>query len=326
MTAPDNAESLLYHVDGELVPAEEATVSVDDRGFRYGDAAFETVRAYGGSIFEWDAHADRLARTCETLGIAHGFDREDLRARIDETLAANELADAYVRLSITRGVQPGTVTPQRPVDPTVVIWVKPLPRGGVDGQPVWAEPAVVRTVETRRIPDAALPSAAKTHNYANGILARLELRGTDADEALMLDGRGHVTEGATSNVFLVDDGELVTPSTDGPVLPGITRRVVLELAAELEIPAATRSVELQDVATADEVFLTNSTWELRPVCRFDGEAVGQNRGAGDERSALDDVAGSWPAGWSDTVEEPSRWPLTARLQRAFDERVDARYY
>ena len=96
-----------YHVDGDLVPASAATVSVEDRGFAYGDGAFETMRAYGSDIFAWEAHADRLAATCETLGLDHGIDDAELKRRVDETLAANDLADAYVKLSITRGVQPG---------------------------------------------------------------------------------------------------------------------------------------------------------------------------------------------------------------------------
>jgi branched-chain amino acid aminotransferase len=97
---------MLYHVDGELVTREEATVPVDDRGFRYGDAAFETVRAYGGTVFAWHRHVRRLERTCETLGMPDAVP-EDLADRVAATLEANDLADAYVRASVTRGVQPG---------------------------------------------------------------------------------------------------------------------------------------------------------------------------------------------------------------------------
>ncbi|WP_255170277.1 aminotransferase class IV [Natrononativus amylolyticus] len=261
-----------YHVDGELVPADEATVSVDDRGFRYGDGAFETLRVYGGRVFEWDAHADRLERTCESLGLTHGLSRSNLRGRIDETLAANDLADAYVRLSITRGVQPGKLTPRPAVDPTVVVYAKPLPRGGLEGESVWDEPATLQTVKTRRIPDEAIPAGAKTHNYLNGILARQELY--DADEALLRDLEGNVAEGATSNVFFVREDGLHTPATDGSVLPGITRAVVLELAAEADMPVFEGRYDPTDVREADEAFLTNTTWELRPVATVDGLEVG----------------------------------------------------
>ncbi len=289
----------IYHVDGELVAADEATVSVEDRGFLYGDAAFETMRAYDGEIFEWDAHMDRLNETCDVLGLDHGLSRGDLKARVDETLDANGVGDAYVRLSITRGVQPGKLTPDEVVDPTVVVIVKPLPRGGRQSQPVWDGPATLQTVKTKRMPDAAIPSRVKTHNYLNGILARLELRVTDADEALMVDLDGRVTEGATSNLFFVQNNALRTPSLDGPVLPGITRRVVLELAAEEGIPVKEGQYTPDDVRQADEVFLTNSTWELRPVETVDGISVGDREGAG---------------------------PVTTLLSRLFDAHVESTHY
>jgi branched-chain amino acid aminotransferase len=262
-----------YHVNDRLVPAAEATVRVDDRGFRYGDAAFETCRAYGGTVFEWTAHRDRLVDTCETLGMG-GAVPGDLRERVATTLDANGLADAYVRVSVTRGVQSGKLTPDPEVEPSVVVVVKPLPRGGIDGQPVWDGPATVRTVDHRRIPEASMPAAAKTHNYLDGVLARLELRGTDADEALVRDIEGYVAEGATSNVFFVTDGTLRTPSLAGPILPGVTRRVVLDLAAELDVPVETGRYGVDAISGADEVFLTNTTWEVRPVATVDGRSVG----------------------------------------------------
>ena len=129
---------LLFHVDGKLVPVAEATVNVRDRGFMYGDAAFETLRVYGGAPFEWEAHADRLRRTCGTLGFADALPpAEDLRGRVVETVTANDLSDAYAKLSVTRGVQPGKLTPDKAVDPTIVVFISPLPRGGVDGERVW---------------------------------------------------------------------------------------------------------------------------------------------------------------------------------------------
>lgn len=299
-----------YHVDGDLLDADEATVNVRDRGFLYGDAAFETLRAYGGDVFEWEAHAARLRQTCEVLGIDHGLSDDDLRGRIDETLDANVLDDAYIRLSVTRGVQPGTLSPAVDVDPTVVVIVDGLPRGGRDSTPVWDTPATLQTVRTQRTPDRAIPARAKTHNYLNGILARLELRTTaggeadtatdservsrPADEALMLDADGHVAEGATSNVFFVDDKALKTPALDGPVLPGVTRSVVIDLARSEEIPVREGAYTPEDVRYADEVFLTNTTWEIRPVDTVDG---------------IDNEGG----------------PVTMLLSKLYDERVEALY-
>ena len=289
----------LYHVDGELVAADEATVSVEDRGFLYGDAAFETMRAYGGEVFEWTAHMDRLAETCEILGLDHGLSRSDLKTRVNETLTANDYSEAYVRLSITRGVQPGKLTPDEAVDPTVVVIVKQLPSGGHEGTPVWDGPATLQTAKTKRVPEASIPARAKTHNYLNGILARLELRVTDADEAMMVDHAGHVTEGATSNLFFVQENALRTPTLEGPILPGITRRIVLQLAAEEGIPIKEGQYTPDEVRQADEVFLTNSTWELRPVEVVDGITIGE-------------------------PGEPG--PVTTLLSRLFESHVEARHY
>ena len=313
MTEPES-NTLIYHVDGELVPADEASVNVADRGFLYGDAAFETMRAYGGEIFAWDAHANRLQETCSVLELPHGLTDDDLYGRITDLLAANELSEAYVRLSITRGVQPGKLTPDEAVDPTVVVIVKPLPRGGSDGQPVYDGPATLQTVKTKRVPDSAIPTQAKTHNYLNGVLARLELRVSDADEAIMVDTDGHAAEGATSNLFFVRDNALRTPSLDGSVLPGITRRVVLDIAEQEGIPIEEGRYTPDEIRNADEVFLTNSTWEIRPVAVVDGIQVG-----GDAANQGDDndtaAATQSPAG-----------PVTTLLSRLFAARIDREHY
>jgi branched-chain amino acid aminotransferase len=264
----------LYHVDGDLVAAEEASVNVRDRGFLYGDAVFETLRVYGGELFRWDDHAERLARSAEAISLDHGLSTADLGARVEETLRANDLAEAAVRLSITRGVQEGGLTPDPDVDPTVVIQVDQLPRGGVDSEPVWDGPATLQTVKTRRVPDAAIPAGAKTHNYVNGVLARLELRVSDADEAVMLDGEGRLAEGTTSNLFFVDGDALCTPSLDGPVLPGITREEVIELADEEGIPVTEGSFTPEELRNAEEAFITSTTREIRPVGTVDGIKVG----------------------------------------------------
>ncbi|MFW6383944.1 MAG: aminotransferase class IV [Halodesulfurarchaeum sp.] len=265
-----------YHVNGELVPAESATVGVTDRGFQYGDAAFETLRAYGGTLFEWEAHLDRLRNTMRKLGMGEAVPG-DLRERVEETLAANDLADAYVRMSITRGEQPGALTPQPEVDPTVVIIVKELPRAGVEGRPRWDGPATVELVDVRRNAPAAIPPDLKTHNYLNGILARLALRneeGTvEADDAVLLDAEGYVAEGTTANVFFVEDGVLHTPSLEGPILAGVTRGKVIDLAADLDIPVEMGHYTPDRLVAADELFLSNTTGEVWPIGVFDGHEV-----------------------------------------------------
>ncbi|MFB6110984.1 MAG: aminotransferase class IV [Halobacteriaceae archaeon] len=289
-----------FHVDGALVPAAEATVSIRDRGFRYGDAAFETLRAYNGVVFDWESHMDRLDRTCDQLGLTHGLERSTLRERVQETLSANDLLEAYVRLAITRGEQPGTLTPQPATDPTVVIEVQPLPRGGLQGDSVWDDPATVQTVRTRAIPDDCLPTDGKTHNYLNGVLARLELRrmatdGPPADEALVRDLDGAIASGAASNLFFVDGEGLHTPATDGSVLPGVTRKHVITLARDEEVPVHEGHYDRDALRAADEAFLTNTSWEVRPAATIDGLQLGEG-------------------------------PVTALVSNAFDAMVEQRHY
>jgi len=283
----------VYHVDGDLLPAGEASVSVEDRGFMYGDAAFETLRAYGGSVFAWGAHHERLENTCASLGMEDAVPG-NLKERVRETLAANDFADAYLRVSVTRGVQPGKLTPRAEVDPTVVVIAKPLPRGGLEGESVWEDPATVEMVDTRRVDSAAIPAGAKTHNYLNGILARLELD-READEALLLDSGGTVAEGAASNLFFVEDGTLKTPSAEGDLLPGVTRSVVLDIASDESFPVEEGRYDPDTIRRADEAFLTNTTWEIRPVRKLDR--------------------------WNLDVG-----PITRLLARLFRERVEARHY
>jgi branched-chain amino acid aminotransferase len=287
---------LTYHVDGRLVPASEATVNIRDRGFMYGDAAFETLRVYGGDVFEFEGHAERFARSLRTLDFDEAMPPvEDLRERVLDTAAANGFDDAYARLSMTRGVQEGKLTPASPVDPTITVVASELPRGGTDGEDVWTDPATLRTVETRRVPSQSVPADVKTHNYLNGILARLELRGSDADEALMADVEGYLMEGATSNVFFVDGGTLKTPGTDGDLLSGVTRGVVLDIARSEGLPVETGQYSIPDLREADEAFITNTTWEVRPVTAVDGVAF--------------EVG-----------------PMTRLLGKLFDERVEREHY
>lgn len=284
------------HVNGELTPATDATVSVQDRGFLYGDGVFETIRVYGGSAFAWDAHMDRLHGSCAVLGLEHTVTDAELEAWMHEVLEANGYEDAYVRISITRGAQPGRLTPAREVDPTIVILVEPLPRGGTSGLSTWDTPATVTIADIERMPDASIPAHAKTLNYLNGILARLEARTAQVDEALMVDAAGLITEGATSNVFLVRDEVLYTPATDtSPVLPGITRATVMDLAEELSIPVEQTHLYPRDVRDADEVFLTNTTSEVWPVASIDEE--------------------EYPVG-----------PITETLAEAFDTYVEEHHY
>lgn len=300
------------HVDGDLVP-ESRAVTARDRGFRYGDAAVETLRAYGGEPFEWTAHADRLRAACRALGIGHGIADAELRERVLATLSANGLDDALVRLSVTRGLE--AAPPELADgweasggDPTVAVTVTPLPRGGVDADPPWDGAAALQTVKHRLAPEEAIPTGGATHSRLDRVLARRELRAGGGDEALVRDAGGNVVSGAFSDVFFVGDG-LTLPVAEGPVPPAPIRTVVRDLAASEDLPVEAGEFPPAAVREADEAFLTSPAWGIRPVRTVDGITL--------DAGGRDDAPAAAP---------PGAGPVTALLARLFDRRIEREHY
>lgn len=265
------------HVDGELRPVERA-VSATDRGLLYGDAATETLRAVDGEPLLWEPHRERLDASCETLGIERP---EDLRSRVVTTLAANDLSEALVRLSITRGTgsvgsdgvdrserdTTGGLTPPADPEPTVLVTVEPVAPIRKAG----TEPARLQTVKTKPIPEDAIPRRAHSHCRLDRVLGRRELV-DDADEALLLTRSGTVAGCAGSALVVVaDDSVRVRPTDD--VVPRAMRTVALDLAREEGIPIATAELVPADVRDAQEAFLANARWGIRPVATVDGIEV-----------------------------------------------------
>ncbi|MFN8583890.1 MAG: aminotransferase class IV [Dehalococcoidia bacterium] len=245
----------LVWLDGVLVSREDARVSVDDLGFLYGAACFETMRSFDAVVFRLDRHFDRLEAGLAALGVP-APPRDELRAALEATLGANGLRDARLRLTVSAGRGAGRPDLRTAQGPTVLVVAEPAPDP--------AAPARLAVASTRV--DERRPLAfAKTANYLLSLLALDEARRAGCDEALLLNRRDHVAEGATSNLFAVLDSRLVTPPlSDGP-LPGVAREVVLECAARLGIATEERSLGLEDLSAADELFLTNSVIGLRAV-------------------------------------------------------------
>jgi branched-chain amino acid aminotransferase len=255
------------HVDGELRPVEQA-VSATDRGLLYGDAAVETVRAANGVPFAWDAHRKRLNVSCDALGIAAPT---DLRERIVETLDANGLSDALVRVSITRGTTGSAAAGLSPPDesgPTVLVTTEPVEPIAQTG----GAPAHLQTVTTRPIPEESIPRKIQSHCRLDRVLARRELV-PDADEALLRTREGTIADCAGSALLVVaDDAIHVPPLPDGAV-PRVMRTVALEIARDEQIPVAVDDLTPSDVRSAAEVLLANARWGVRPVETVDGIEV-----------------------------------------------------
>ncbi len=258
-------------IDGELVGADDAKVSVYDRGFLFGDAVFEVLRTYGGNLFAWDEHYARLRRSAERVFIDVPVDGATLRGEVERGLAATGNEDSNVRIVLTRGVGPVTLDPGTARAPLRVVLVEPVV---APPREAYVTGIAAVTVRTQRTVDGTLASGAKVTNYLESLLAVREAKTQGAQEALIVDGRGDVVEGATSNVFVVKGGRLATPPVDAGILAGITRAHVLEAAAATGVAVDQRRLRPEDLYQADELFVTSSIREVLPVVRVDGRTVG----------------------------------------------------
>jgi branched-chain amino acid aminotransferase len=251
---------------------------VGDRGFLNGDATVVDLRAFGGTLFAPTPHEETLSRTCDRLGIDAP---DDVLDRCRSVLSANDLRDAHLRVTVSRGVEAdatGTLTPpgadgrDGEATPTVVVTVSAAPRGGVDGSPPWDGPADLQTVKVRRPADGSVPATGATGSHLPAVLARNELH-AGADEALVRGPAGSVVGGADSTLFFVAEDGLHTPGS-GPVYPGAVRSLALSVARGADVPVHEDAPTLAEVRDATEAFLTSTRWGVRPVGTVDGIDVG----------------------------------------------------
>ena len=262
------------YLNGELVQQETATVSAQDRGLLYGYGLFETMRSYGGRVFRLEEHYQRLRDGAACLAMAVPLSLRDLNEAVDAVLERNKLADAYVRLTLTAGASPvaGTSGAEGVAGSVILLarevmeYPRQLYRRGMSA-----------LVTSMRRNETSFLSGVKSLNNLDNVLAREEARRRGADEAILLNTSGLVAEGSASNVFLVLDGRLVTPSLSSGCLAGITRQAVLELAAESGLEAIETDVQLSAFAVASEAFLTGSVMEVMPLTRLDDRPVGSGR-------------------------------------------------
>ncbi|HEY6882267.1 MAG TPA: aminotransferase class IV [Polyangiales bacterium] len=256
-------------IDGNLSTIELAQLSVLDRGFQYGDAVFEALRTYRGRADGLDAHLARLEQSCAKLFIEIGISREEFAGEVQRAIEALEVPERYVRIMVTRGDKPESLAPfGGPARARRVILVRPLPAG----------PSTLyeRGIKVSSIvaPPSPLWAGAKPTAYLNNLLAIGHAQRAGRDDALLLGAHGELLEGATSSVFVVKDGALLTPPLSLGILPGITRDRVLACAAQAGIAARERLMHIGDAYRADELFLTSSVRRVIAVTEVDGLAVG----------------------------------------------------
>jgi branched-chain amino acid aminotransferase len=258
-------------IDGRVGSPEDVTLKVTDNGFVFGDSAYETLRTYGGRPFELDRHLVRLRRSIGLLGFDLETSDAEIKARIDACLSFASNDESYLRVIVSRGVGDMSYRFERIPKPTMAMYVKPLEP---NNEALYTKGAGAVMVSIRRNPIEALNPAIKASNLLNNALATREAYAKGGFEAILLNTRGEVAEGAGSNVFIVKGGLLLTPPLSCGLLEGITRALTLEIAAASGVPHEERVLSPEDLAKADELFITSTLKELAPMVTLDNAPIG----------------------------------------------------
>jgi len=258
------------YIDGKYYDERTAKISVFDHGLLYGDGIFEGIRAYNGRVFKLKEHIDRLFYSAKSILLDIPISHAQVTAAVLETCRRNKLRDGYIRLVVTRGIGTLGLNPNRCKNPAVIIIADKIQ---LYPEQLYRKGMEIITVPTVRNLHSALNPAIKSLNYLNNILAKIEANNSGCEEAILLNAEGFVAECTGDNVFIIKEGQLFTPPLSAGALYGITRRVVLDLAAEEGLKVS----EPNDLFNADECFLTGTGAELVPVVRIDGRVIGSGK-------------------------------------------------
>lgn len=260
----------IVYLNGKFIPPEQAMVSVMDRGYLFGDGVYEVIPVYNGKAFRLDAHLKRLHNSLTAIRIREPMSTAEWQAMIEGLLERNPGADQYIYLQVTRGVAPKRDHAfDDSLVPAVFAMVNPIPP---------ADPAVARDgIKTITLEDIRWHACnIKAITLLPNVLLRQQAIDAGAAEAILIRN-GYATEGAASNLFIVKRGLLITPPKSAQLLPGITRDVILELAANHAVPYRETDISEADLRDADEVWMTSSTKEILPVTLLDDKAVGDGK-------------------------------------------------
>lgn len=274
------------YLNGQIVPADQAQVSVEDAGLQHAVGLFETMSAHHGRVFRLDAHLDRLQTSAREMGLAAEMQTDPLKEAVAQTLAANELEHARLRLTVTAGTismlkQPDG-TPAAQVRQTVAI----VPSQPTAFDPAYFDQGITVSVYGQGANPFDVTAGHKTLSYWGRLRSLRQAAAAGCSETLWLNVTNHLASGAVSNVFLVKDGTLLTPIARGeekpeslpaPVLPGTTRAVVIETAEALGIVVQRRMLSVEDLLNADEVFLTNANWRVLPVTAVEKKPIADGK-------------------------------------------------
>ncbi|MGC8770386.1 MAG: branched-chain-amino-acid transaminase [Brevinematia bacterium] len=264
----------MVYLNGKLVEAENATVSVFDHGLLYGDGVFEGIRAYNKRIFKLDEHIDRLYNSAKIIMLNIPISKEEFKKAIIETCKANKIVDGYIRPVVTRGAGTLGLSPWLCPKPnyfiiadTIQLYPKEMYENGLE----------VVTIATRRNSTEAVNPMIKSLNYLNNILAKIEGKIAGVEEVIMLNQEGYVAECSGENIFIVKNNKIYTPPIVVGALPGITQATVNELAEKEGYQVIEKIFSRAEMYIADEVFLTGTAAEIVPVVKVDGRVIGDGK-------------------------------------------------
>jgi branched-chain amino acid aminotransferase len=262
------------YIDGKYYGERDAKISVFDHGLLYGDGLFEGIRAYNGRVFKLKEHIDRLFCSAKSILLELPMNHAKIMAAVVETCRRNRIRDGYIRLVVTRGVGTLGLNPNRCKSPSVIIIAGKIQ---LYPQELYERGMEIVTVPTTRNLHSALNPAIKSLNYLNNILAKIEANHAGCEEAVMLNAEGFVAECTGDNIFIVKEGSLLTPPLSAGALYGITRQVVMELAAQSGLKVAEPNLTRYDLFNANECFLTGTGAELVPIVKIDGRVIGTGK-------------------------------------------------
>lgn len=265
----------LVYIDGEYHPKGNAKISVYDHGLLYGDGVFEGIRAYNGIVFHLREHIERMFEGLRLTRINIQLSKQEIMDAVIETLRKNNFMDAYIRLIVTRGRGNLGLDPRSSPKPSVIIMTEPV--GPAHGREAREKGITAIISSYRRDMVDGTSHELKSLNYIQSVLAKFQAIDAGTDEVVMLDHRGMVSEFHGSNLFMVKNGIVRTPTSASGILHGITRSRILQLAEELGYEVHEKDITPYELLNADEVFLTGTMAEIVPVIRIQGVPIGEGK-------------------------------------------------
>jgi branched-chain amino acid aminotransferase len=262
------------YIDGNFFDKESAKISVFDHGLLYGDGIFEGIRAYNGRVFRLKEHIERLYDSAKAIFLQIPVSHEEMEKIVLESCRLNQLRDAYIRLIVTRGVGNLGLSPDKCPKPTIICIAATI---DLYPEKCYTEGLKLVTASTQRASQNVLSPSIKSLNYLNNIMAKVEGSLAGAQEVVMLNAQGYVTECSSENIFILKKDKMYTPPVYSGVLGGITRNVILELAQQIGIQVRETELSRYDLYVADEMFLTGTGAETIPAVELDGRKIGNGK-------------------------------------------------